>query len=427
MAIANYTPLVTYYGDVQINAAGSNAKSVARRSDVSALSFISSIASGSQSLVSVTNGELSVESLLITDVTVDTTYTTLAAWVANGIPAGMKTGDILILSAANPSLSYICKVASPAAVGDFAHLNEGSTYSAGDGLELTGSVFSVDLKASNPGLVIASGELDVKIDAGGGIQSLAGGLEIKLDGSTLSKSANGVKVGQIANAEIANSAAIAQSKLALDITNSEINASAAIAQSKLALSITNSEINASAAIAQSKLALDIVNANINASAAIAQSKLALITGTDTQGDIPVMGSTVAANNDFLQVTADGSLRGRGRPDVLVELSGQANATFSFNSQKISNVLNPSAAQDAATKAYVDAQIPAVVRFESNNATLTANTAINFNHGLGKKVCHVAIMTTSDNKQVMAEVVYTDANNCTIKSTNTITVDVAISI
>tara|TARA_R100000458_G_scaffold31706_1_gene29097 strand:- start:1166 stop:1744 length:579 start_codon:yes stop_codon:yes gene_type:complete len=61
-----------------------------------------------------------------------------------------------------------------------------------------------------------------------------------------------------------------------DIINADINSSAAIAKSKLAaLDIVNADVNASAAIAKSKLAaLDIVNADVNASAAIAGSKVA---------------------------------------------------------------------------------------------------------------------------------------------------------
>ena len=61
--------------------------------------------------------------------------------------------------------------------------------------------------------------------------------------------------GVILNEHISYSAAIAQSKLSLDITNSDINASAAIAQSKLSLDVTNSDVNASAAIADTKIAL----------------------------------------------------------------------------------------------------------------------------------------------------------------------------
>ena len=69
--------------------------------------------------------------------------------------------------------------------------------------------------------------------------------------------------GAVTNAKVSSSAAIAQSKLALDITNSEINASAAIAQSKLSLDITNSEVNTSAAIAGSKINPDFGSQNVS--------------------------------------------------------------------------------------------------------------------------------------------------------------------
>ena len=420
----NYAPTYTYFGDLQVNAAGSNTKSVARRGDVAGLSFISSIAADSQDLISVSgSGALSVQSLLITDVTVDTTHATLAAFVSAGIPASMKKGDVLVLSAANPSESYMVKVASPSAASDFARLNEFREYTAGDGIDLTGNAFSVDLK-NNGGLEFSSGELQAKIDAGGGLQALADGLSVKLNGATLTRDASGLKVGQIGNAEVSNSAAIAQSKLALDITNREIHASAAIAQSKLALDITNSEINASAAIAQSKLALSITNSEIDAGAAIAQSKLALVTGTDTQDDIPVMGPNVASQHDFLQVEADGRLRGRTRAQVVAELSGQAAAAFAMNSQKITGLADPVNAQDAATKAYVDSSGG---RFEATNQTLTANNAFTVTHNLGKQVVQVAIMDRSNNKKIDAEITYTSTSALTILSNTGLSVDIAVSI
>ena len=85
-----------------------------------------------------------------------------------------------------------------------------------------------------------------------------------------------IKDGDILNADINSSAAIAKSKLAaLDIVNADVNASAAIAKSKLAaLDIVNADINASAAIAKSKLAsLAIANADVAADAAIAGTKI----------------------------------------------------------------------------------------------------------------------------------------------------------
>ena len=137
-------------------------------------------------------------------------------------------------------------------------------------------------------IALSGGQISVDLASTGGLESsnpgnAAGQLQIKLDGTTLSKSASGLKVGAlgITNAEISATAAIAYSKLALSasIVNADIAAGAAIAYSKLALSasIVNADIAAGAAIAYSKLSLasSIVNADIAAGAAIAYSKLSL--------------------------------------------------------------------------------------------------------------------------------------------------------
>ena len=400
----NYSPTFTYYGDLQVDSAGSNNKSVARRQDVAGLSYITSIAAGSQSLLSVSAGALSVNSLLVTDVFVDTTYTTLAALVAaSAIPATCKTGDVLILQAANPSLSYICKVASPAATSDFAQLNEAQTYTAGDGLDLTGSVFSVDLPSSNPGLQFVSGELDVKIDAGGAVLSGPGGLEVKLDGSSLGKSANGLKVNSIANAEVSNSAAIAMSKLDLAITNSEVSNTAAIAQSKLALDISNAQINASAAIAQSKLDLSITNSEVSNSAAIAQSKLDLsITNSEISNSAAIAQSKLALDISNAQV----------------------NASAAIAQSKLALAITDS---EVAVGAAISQSKIAGLRFEATNQTLSAGVALNITHNLGKKVVHVTAMRTSDSKMVEVEVTYTNTNTLSVLSASALTCDFAISI
>lgn len=64
------------------------------------------------------------------------------------------------------------------------------------------------------------------------------------------------------------------------------------------------------------------------------------------------GAGAPASGEYARWTANG-LEGRVASEVLSDLSGQATAAFSMNSQKITSLANPTAAQDAATKAYVD--------------------------------------------------------------------------
>lgn len=81
---------------------------------------------------------------------------------------------------------------------------------AGDGLEGgAGSALSVHLEATNPSLQISSDELGIKFNSAGGLQKLAAGTGIKLDGTeatTLALSSDGLVVeGLKANFKIADS------------------------------------------------------------------------------------------------------------------------------------------------------------------------------------------------------------------------------
>jgi len=72
----------------------------------------------------------------------------------------------------------------------------------------------------------------------------------------------------------------------------------------------------------------------------------------TDNHIVTIDDADAADNDFAKFTANG-LEGRSYAETLADLSGTATAAFSMNSQKITSMLDPTGAQDAATKAYVD--------------------------------------------------------------------------
>ena len=61
-------------------------------------------------------------------------------------------------------------------------------------------------------------------------------------------------------------------------------------------------------------------------------------------------------NDFAKWTNATTLEGRSYSETLSDLSGEATATFDFNTQKISGVVDPTTDQQVATKKYVDDNI-----------------------------------------------------------------------
>ena len=111
--------------------------------------------------------------------------------------------------------------------------------------------------------------------------------------------------------------------------------------------ITNADVNNTAAIAQSKLALDIVNANVNASAAIAQSKLAAIAADALSGNV-IDGGTISNfastgiddNADALAVTITSAEKvglGVTDPDEVLEVNGAIHSGNRIDIYKGGNV------------------------------------------------------------------------------------------
>jgi hypothetical protein len=382
MSQFNYAPVATYFGDLQVDSAGSDAKSVARRSDISGLSYISSIAVGSQSMLTVTNGELAVDSLLITDVTVDTTYTTLAAWIANGIPAGFKTGDILVLTAANPSLTYICKVASPTQASDFAHLNDGNAYSAGNGITLAGSVFSADVSwLRTSGNLFAAGN-GLTLDGSGNFAADAAWLRTDSNvftaGTGITNSAGTLAISLVAGTGVS-------------VSGNTITGNY-IAGNGLALS--GNSFAADAAWLRTDGNVFTVGTGITNSAGTLAVSLVAGTGISVSGNT-ITGNYVAGTG--VAITGN-SIAGNYVAGTGVAISGNSIATDMSK-----------------------------FRFSASNVSLTANQSYTVTHNLGYKLVQFTALRTSDSSKVELEVIYSSTSALTIIAVSNLTIDLAVSI
>jgi len=178
--------------------------------------------------------------------------------------------------------------------------------------------------------------------------------------------------GTIVAGDIADGAVTSAKILDSTIVNADINASAAIDKTKISGTavtvadtgtvtstmiandtIVNADINTAAAIAYSKLNLNgtitsadivdgtIVNADINASAAIDWTKLG-ISSTVSSTEIGYVDGVTSA----IQTQLDAKLPKTG---------GTMSGAIAMGTSKITGMGDPTLAQDAATKAYVDLQ------------------------------------------------------------------------
>ena len=179
--------------------------------------------------------------------------------------------------------------------------------------EINGSAAIADSKLANITTANKVQGSAVQLGTGGALENDSG-LKVKLDGSTLTKGVDGLKVGSITNNEIANGAAIADSKLANITTANKVQGSAVqlktnggLADSTgLQVQTDGVNVRLSGSGAVEIVPASITNALIHASAAIADSKLANITTADkVQGSaVQLKSQGGLANDTGLKVNVD---------------------------------------------------------------------------------------------------------------------------
>ena len=173
-----YNPAVTFKGSISCDNAPTADNHLARKQDIAGLSYISAIASDSSSMLTVTNGELALSSLAITDVHVDSTQTSLANFIANEstAAAALREGDVLILTAPSAGTeTYIVSGANGSSAGNYTQIESpltaaevGGVLQAGDGISVNAANATISANiAAGTGLSssVASGQITFALDA----------------------------------------------------------------------------------------------------------------------------------------------------------------------------------------------------------------------------------------------------------------------
>jgi len=173
-----YNPEVVFKGGVKCDNAPTENNHLVRKQDVAGLSFIDGIADGSSSMLSVSEGKLSISNLAITDVHVDNTQTSLANFIANesSTAAGLQEGDVLILTAPTDGTeTYIVSGANGSSAENYTQIESplsaaevGAVLQAGDGISVNASNATISANiAAGAGLAssVSNGQITLTVDA----------------------------------------------------------------------------------------------------------------------------------------------------------------------------------------------------------------------------------------------------------------------
>lgn len=395
MPFNNYAPQYIFKGQVQSDTAPSDNNDLVRKQDVSGLSFISSIASGSSSYLSVSGGELSVSSLLISDVHVDGTQTSLANFISNesSTAASLKKGDFLVLTnATGGTETYIVSGADGSAANNYTEVESGLT----------------------------SAEIVAKLSAGTGINIAANGTI----SSTITQYAD-----SNARAALSGGAGITYNS----------------STGQISCSITQySDNDARGAFSYGK-GIDISNAGQLSVSFSEFSTTDMVEGNKLYFTDARARAAVSAGTGLTYNSATGefacSITQYADSNARAALSAGAGIAYNSSTGAISSTITQYT--DSNARASISAPSGSGLQYNSSsgqinvdngffratfsNQSFDANTAKTFNHDLGEKLVHVSVYDSNDDL-VHAEVSLTDTDNLTIKCSDALTgVSVVISI
>jgi len=367
--------------------------------------------SASSSVLSITNGELKMESLAITDVEVDTSATSLSAWITANATHSLEMGDVLILTSATDKMemTWICNTnspsQSPADASDFTRLQadiqaqDVRSFLAGTANELdynsTTGVFSFSANAAEN--IAPTSHTWVGIGTPSDIQDFMEKTDEELSNI---QGGTSLEVGSVTTAKIAADAVTA-AKLADDAVVTANIVDANVTTAKIAaLNVTTAKI-AGDAVTGAKIADDAVDSEHLAAGSIDAEHFSadcVDSASIAAGAVDLEHLSVNCVDSDAYV--DGSLD-------FVHIAAAVYETDLASSASTSKLCTA-----GSVKAYVDGK--SYVRKLFTAQSLTASTAVSLTHSLGQKYVDVRMFDDADDKEVDFELTLTDANNISVE-------------
>ena len=438
-------PTNVFEGVVQLNQAPSADNHAVTKSYLEANSVVGIASDSANYAELVTEGgekKLKLKPLTITDVSVDTTQTSLTNWIAANYTSGdeKQEGDIIILTAVSGrAQTFIHNGGTAGTDADFAEIEGGdvtaaevrAALSASAGINYNSATgeFTADqaeiraLFAAGSGLSYDSsnGTYQLNVNSDGISEGSSNKYftdarargAISVSGSILAyNSGTGVISMSIDTADVAENGnlyftdARSRSAISLDAVSSPDVQLLTYNSSTGKLSLPASSVFGQFAAGTGLSYADGVY-SLNASTSnVSEGTNLYFTDARSRAAISVSGSGLAYNsgNGQISLTAD--------TDVISE--GSSNLYFTTARAQAAITADPAAGNMATVASGQVLVAKSAFRSTFAPQNLTANTFATLNHGLGEKIVHVSAYDSSGNL-VQLDVQLVDNNNVKVKS------------
>jgi len=442
-------PTNVFEGVVQLNQAPSADNHAVTRSYLEANSVVGIAADSANYAELVTEGgdlKLKLKPLTITDVSVDTSAASLAAWVSSNYTSGdeKQEGDIIVLTAVSGrAQTFIHNGGTAGTTADWAEIEGGDVTPAEVRAALSASA-GINFNASTGEFTADQAEIRGFFAAGTGLSydSSNGTYSLNVDSDGIAEGSSNL---YFTNARARGAISVSGDGLAYDSGTGAISLTATTSNISEGSNLYFTDARARAALSVATLSSPDVQLLTKSSSGVMSVALSDIFAEFSAGTGLSYSDGIYSLNASTSNVSEGSnlyfTNARARAAISVDADGLA---YNSSTGEIALTADTDDISEGAGNLYfTNARAQAAITADSaagNMATvtngavlvqksdfrstfapqnLTANTFVTLNHQLGEKIVHCSAYDSNGNK-IQLDVQLTDANNLKVKSVINVT-------